>query len=163
MMVVNIDNETCHLSLLSGPIKKSILSFPVHDGQKCIICFWDKTIRFSPAVRQIISAQERTLSWIFHRQHIISYTMHAVYYFIYQARQYIISNTKDAVYYFIITYLPDNLQSFNRSSHRDTFSLDSTYVDMSNFASFDKVYFSSPPECPPLTIFFKICWRNLTL
>ena len=54
-----------------------------------------------------------------------------------------IGNTKDAVYYFIITYLPDNLQSFNRSSHRDTFSLDSTYVNMSNFASFDKVYFST--------------------
>ena len=69
MMVINIDNETCHLSLLSGPIKKSILSFPVHDGQKCIICVWDKTIQFSPAVRQIISAQERTLSWIFHRQY----------------------------------------------------------------------------------------------
>ena len=66
-----------------------------------------------------------------------------------------IGNTKDAVYYFIITYLPDNLQSFNRSSHRDTFSLDSTYVNMSNFASFDKVYFLSPPECPPLTMFLK--------
>ena len=39
MMDINIDNETCHLSLLSGPIKKSILCFPeVHDGQKCIIC-----------------------------------------------------------------------------------------------------------------------------
>ena len=29
MMVINIDDETCHLSLLSGPIKKSILCFTV--------------------------------------------------------------------------------------------------------------------------------------
>ena len=46
-------------------LKKNILYFPVHDGKKCIICVWDKTIRFSPAVRQIISTQERTLSSIF--------------------------------------------------------------------------------------------------
>ena len=118
MMVVNIDNETCHLSLLSGPIKKSILSFPVHDGQKCIICVWDKTIQFSPAVRQIISAQERTLSWIFLRQHIISYTKFAVYYFIYQVRQLIISNTKYAVYYFIMTSLPDIIKSFREAAKK---------------------------------------------
>ena len=42
MMDINIDNETCHLALLSGPIKKSILCFPVHDGQNVLFVFETK-------------------------------------------------------------------------------------------------------------------------
>ena len=60
-------------------------------------------------------ARENTFLDFPSRQHIISYTMYAVYYFTYQVRQYIISNTKYVVYYFIIIYLPDNIQSFREA------------------------------------------------
>ena len=110
MMVINIDMRHVIYHCYLDRLKKVFCVFLYMMDKNVLLCLRQNDPVLSRCAPDHFGARENTFLDFPSRQHIISYTMYAVYYFTYQVRQYIISNTKYAVYYFIIRYLPDIIQ-----------------------------------------------------